>query len=406
MKRSVRLGASVIGVVLFASTAAACAGGGDTTGAGGTSATSAAPPPPAIVSPDRLDAGPYPKVPRPPLGQAGDPGLGATVDAQQMAAYVVGPWAVDDTLITPYLRTFYVINAPSVLQQLGPEEIAKAAGEQHLIDGFASAREVTDKASMVNAVLRFPDPASATAASTAMADASAKRAVQGITPTVTAIPGHPQTLASTYPFTARATNQTRSTIRAFTAHGPYVFMQFVQTSDGVDAAATLVAKTVDAQGPLIDQFKAADPNALANVPLDPTGLMAKTIPTTTDTGPANNAVYPPRGAQHFQSNPIASAKLFEANGVTEVAIGLTNVYQTKDATAAKSVTEAFNAEVSTDGTTAAAGVPGLPDSHCLAYPKQFYCVAPAGEYAIEVRGAKLVDVQQQVAAQYIMLTAK
>jgi len=32
-------------------------------------------------------------------------------------------------------------------------------------------------------------------------------------------------------------------------------MQFVQTIDGVEHAAALVAKAIDAQGPSIDQFR-------------------------------------------------------------------------------------------------------------------------------------------------------
>jgi hypothetical protein len=41
----------------------------------------------------------------------------------------------------------------------------------------------------------------------------------------------------------------------------------------------------------------------------------------------------------------------------------------------------------------------------MGFPKGFYCVAPAGRYAIEARGEQLRDVQQQVAAQYVILTA-
>jgi hypothetical protein len=403
MRLGVRFGALVAGALVVV----ACGNTGHTNGtspAPGTATTTSVPPP-AIVSPSLLHAGTYPTAPRPPLGTAGDPATGAVVDAQYMADFVVGPWDVDENLITPYLDSYYVLNAPNALLQLGPEAIAAAAGRHGFVDGFASAREEVDKSAMVNAVLRFADPAEAAAAITEMGDAVAKQPIQGATPTRASIPGHPDSVAFTYPFTPHGSDRTRTTVRSFTVHGPYVLMQLVQSVDGLDRATALVGKAIDAQGPSIDQFKAADPSALAAVPLDLTGLLAKTLPAP-GTTTAKNAVYGTRGAMHFQSNPVASATLFKDTGVTEVAMGRTNVYQAKDARAAVTVTNSFGQEISAEGTKAADPVPALPDSRCLAFPKGFYCVAPAGRYAIEARSAQLADVQQQVAAQYVILTTR
>jgi hypothetical protein len=296
-----------------------------------------------------------------------------------------------------------VINTPNVLQQLGPEGIATAAGRAGMINGFASARQTLDKAAMMNAVLRFPDPAAAAAASTAMGDAAVKQPIKGITPTVVAIPGHPDAVASTYPFTPSGSDQARATVRSFTPHGPYVFMHFVQSVDGLDRATALVTKAIDAQGPVIDEFTPA--GDLAAVPLDPTGLLARTLPAAV-AETAKNSVYATRGAEHFQSNPVASATLFSDTGTTAVAMGGTNVYQTKDEGSALMITNAFSQEMSSDGMATADTVGALPDSHCYALPKAFYCVAPAGRFAIEARSEQLSDVHQQLAAQYVMLTAK
>ncbi|MBJ7336959.1 hypothetical protein [Mycolicibacterium sp.] len=364
--------------------------------------TSTAPPRP-VVSPALLDAGSYPTTPRPPLGVSGNPGAGAVSDAQHMADFVLGPWEVDEKLVGTYLSSYYVIASANVLQQLGPEGIAAAAGQHGLINGFASAREEPERTSLVNAVLRFPDPAAAVAASAAMGDAAVKQSVKGITPTVVSIPGHPDAVASTYPFTPHGSDQARATVRSFTPHGPYVLMQFAQTVDGLDRATSLVAKAIDAQGPLIDRFQPA--GDLSAVPLDPTGLLVRTLPAAV-AETAKNAVYATRGAEHFQSNPIASATLFKDTGTTEVAMGSANVYQTKDEGAALMITNAFNQEISSQGFAPADTVAALPDSHCYTLPQAFYCVAPAGRYAIEARSQQLADVHQQLAAQYVMLTAK
>jgi hypothetical protein len=402
MRRSVKFGALVAGVLLVA----ACGNSTEAAGGGSGSATATAttPAPPAIVGRDRLDVGSYSTTPRPPLGAAGNPSSGAVADAQQMADFVVGPWDVDPSLVTPYLNSYFVLNAPNALQQLGPASIAEAAGRHGFVDGFASARQASGKGAMVNAVLRFADPAAAAGAATDMNDAAAELPIQGNLPTRAAIPGHPDAVASTYPFTPHGTDRTFATIRSFTAHGPYVLMQFVQSIDGFDPAAAMTAKALDLQGAAIDQFKAASPDALAAVPLDPSGLLSRTIPDT-GASTAKNAVYGTRGAMHFQGNPIDSATLFKDNGVTEVAMAKTNVYQAKDASAAVAVTRSFGQEISAEGTKAAGPVPALPDSRCQAFPKGFYCVAPAGRYAIEAKGDQLLDAQQLVAAQYVMLTA-
>jgi hypothetical protein len=384
---------------------AACGGGdaghGSSATAKESAITSSAKPKP-VVSPSLLDVGTYPTKPRPPLGVSGSPSVGAVADAEHLADFVIGPWEVDDKLIDTYLSSFYLIGTPDVLAELGPQSVAAAAGEHGLVNGFASARQDHDKTAMVNAVMRFPDPATASAAATAMGDASAKQAIMGATPTVVPIPGHPEAVAATYPFTPHGSNQVKATVRSFAAHGPYVFMQFVQSGDGVDRATALVAKAIDAQAPVIDQFTpAAD---LAAVPLDPTGLLVKTLPTASGQN-AKNGVYAARGAEHFQSDPPASATLFKDTGTTEVAIGATNVYQTKDEGSALMVTNAFDKEVSGDGPKPADAVAALPDSHCYQLPKAFYCVVPAGRYAIEAVGPTLDDTHHQLSAQYVLLTA-
>ena len=404
MRRSSTFGAVGVAVAgLLITTACGTGTGANGTGAAATTPTTSTAPPRPVVSPALLDVGRYPTTPRRPLGTAGNPATGAVSDAQHLADFVIGPWEADESLIGTYLNSYYVIDTPTVLQQLGPPGIATAAAQQRMINGFASARQDPDKTAMMNAVLRFPDPAAAAAASRAMGDAAVGQSIKGIMPTVVAIPGHPDAVASTYPFTPNGSDTARATVRSFTPHGPYVFMQFVQSTAGLDRATALVGKAIDTQGPVIDGFTPA--GDFATVPLDPTGLLARTLPAVV-AETAKNAVYATRGAEHFQSNPVGSKRLFSDTGTTEVAMGNTNVYQAKDEGSAVLITNAFSDEISSSGMAPADTVAALPDSHCYALPKAFYCVAPAGRYAIEARSEQLADVHQQLSAQYVMLTAK
>ena len=354
------------------------------------------------VSPEKLNAGRFSTKPLAPLGKAGSPERGATIEAQRMADHVVGPWEVDEALIDPYLDTYYVMNSPAPLTSLGPEAVAQVAAKHRMVNGFGSARRTAEKANLLNVVLRFPDDAAAATASGEMNDAASAGPIAGQQPEPLPIAGHDGTAASTYSFKERAT------VRAFTAHGPFVFMQFAQSSAGRDAVVEMIAKAIDLQTPLIDGFTPTNVDSLADVEVDPTGLLAKTLPVPgEEASPIKNAVYGPRGASHFQSNPVGSTTLFDDTGVTAVAMAGANIYEARDNPTARFITNAFNGEVTKmEGTTAAAPVPEIPDSHCTAFPQTFYCVAPANNYAIEIRGQKFEDVQQQVAAQYIILTAK
>lgn len=404
LRRLSKVGALAVSVAVFA----ACASPDD-------SATPESPGAPAanvptttvapIVSPSQLNAGAYPTAPRPPLGNAGDPRRGAITDAQNLADAVVGPWEVDEALITPYLGTYYLLDTSAALTQFAPEGVAQQAEGRGFVNGFASARQATDKTVMINAVFRFPDAAAADIAAREMNTSTAAQAIRGATPTPAVIGGHPEAAASTYPFTSQDSDQQWTVVRSFAPHGPFVFMQLVQSVDGLDAATALVQKVIDEQGPRVDGFQAAPADALAEVPLDPTGLLARTLPVTGNAAPTKNAVYTRRGAVHFQSNPIASKTLFTDTGVTAVAMAQTNVYEAKSPGLASMVVGSFSKEVTAQGATAAEPVPGLPDSHCSARGKGFYCVAAAGRYAVEVNAESLPEAHQQLSAQYILLTA-
>jgi hypothetical protein len=399
VRRAARTGAVLAAALMIA----AC---GATTDDAASSTTQPTPAPAPIVSPDALDVGDYPTAPRPALGVAGSAPAGIVADAQHMADFVVGAWDVDPAMVAPYLSSTYLVTAPSAIEQLGPTQIAAAAERHRMVGGFVSARQAPDKSILVNGVLRFPDPSAATAAAGEMNEAGAQQPIQGATPAPTAIPRNPDAAASTYPFTPHGTDRAWTAIRSFTPHGPYVLMQVAQSIDGLEPAANMVAKALDLQLPLIDQFTPTPIDALADVPLDPTGLLVRTIPAEVGAAPATkNAAYNARGAVHFQSNPVGSTTLFEDAGVTVVAMGETNVYQAKDAPSATLVANSFGKEVSVDGVTAADPVPALPGSRCLQFPQGFYCVASADRYAIEVQADQLRDAHQQVAAQYVMLTA-
>jgi hypothetical protein len=365
-------------------------------------------PPPGSVDIALLDVGNYPTRPSAPLGTAGTPEIGNIVEGQRMANYVTGPWEVDPSLIGSYADSAVVLKNAGALDFILPEALAAVGFRHNFVAGFYTARDATDGKMLRNAVLRFPDPPAAAAAATEFGATAATEAV--LTPPVTPapIPGHPE--AASFSHTAeRDQNVGLTVVRAFTARGPYVLVQTAEATDGLETAAGLIAKTLDLQGQLIDQFNPTDPAKLAELPIDPTGLLARTLPINIDDASVTQrTVYEPRGALQLQTDPVRSAALFDKTGMIRQSNAATTVYEARDAQGAQGIADGFFAEVSATGTPVDP-VKQLPNSRCLDVSQgsvaAFYCLATADRYAIEAQSAQLRDAQQKTAAQYAMLMA-
>jgi hypothetical protein len=329
-----------------------------------------------------------------------------------MAEHVVGPWEVDPALTQGVLPTTIYKDA-AALQMLLPEKIAVAADKHNFVTGFSSARRTEpDRVSLVNAVLRFDNPESAVAAATEFADLAAQPDIADYLPTAqpATVPDHPGTRASTYDTTPPGSTTPETSVNAYTAHGPFVLVQSADSPDGVGPAADMVAKTLDQQIPAIDKFEPTAVSELANLAVDDSGLLARTIPATGDNVPVGkNLVYGPHAALHFQISPQTSAKLFAETGMDLQARGKASVYRVRDNEAAAKMLEQFAAESQTSGDKPVASVPNLPDSRCMQHDDPLgsgvVCFAVADRYVIEGSSAQLTDAHQQTAAQYTMLMA-
>lgn len=357
----------------------------------------------AGVDASQLDVGPFPTEPRQALGVTGDPMRGVVAEAQRMANNVVGPWEVDPAVTVWFGFGAMALPTAESLTSVGPGDLAAAAGRHNFVNGFASARAEEGKKRLVNAVLRFADDGSATAAATDLGETAMKQ--QGLDGPAQKlpIPNHPEAQANSYTMLDRDGGRWTAA-RSYTAHGSYVLMQLAQSTEGVDGAAALVARSIEVQKPEIDKFRATAPSEFGDISLDPTGLLARTIPADTqDESAITNTTYERRGALHFQNDPTRTAKLFSDTGTDVVAMAKTNVYETQDADGAKGVVNGFSAELE-PMSQPANPVKNLPDSRCLHLAAgPFYCLAPADRYAIEVNADSLLEAQQLVAAQYVML---
>jgi hypothetical protein len=398
---------------------------GCTTSVDGSAVKTAGGPPAGTVDVALLDPGNYSTKPVAPMGVAGNPGKGSLLDAQRMADFVIGPWEVDPTLVTKNPFGFSGGAMPlqsDALEVVMVPDAAQAGYRHQFLNGYASYREAKGQKKLFNVLLRMADPESASAAAREMAKATLDKPVELVPPVTKSampIPGHPEANAVSQSFFDSAEERVNwNVVDSFAAHGPYVLMQRASVTSpslnppdvaaGLAAAAGLVAKTIDLQGPRIDGFTPTDPAQFVNLPRDPSGLLAKALPVPKGSANVNNnATWGAHAMLHYQDEPLVSAKVFGDAGVDVAVVGVGWVYQARDPAGAGIVADDANRLLASGGATPVDPVPNLPDSRCFKYSDGgFVCVATAGRYEFEESDFQLNDVYQRTAAQYTLLAAK
>lgn len=377
---------------------------------------------PAAVNPAALNTGSYPITPQPPLGNASTYDVGRLIEGRRMASYVVGPWQVDPSLTRAEATgASVIINRDRLGLVLWPPMMARTP-LLPLIVGFVAERKAADTkdpTSLRNVVVRYADPAAAAAVAAGMATGALTMPVDtGVStepiPTEpirpVPIPGHADVNGAL--LTRHDGTQVIQELVVASAHGPYVLVQDVQTVQDPDRAAALAGETLDLQGPLIDKFQPTDPGQFLTLPLDPTGLVARTLPIKpAQATTMSNAAYDPAAALQLEDDPIEAASALTEASADVVSVGQTTVYQTKDPDSARRLAQLLGDETAkSPGAAAVPAVPGLPQSRCIRIDdsglvSRHWCITTVGRYAFKAAARQLDNSQQALAAQYRILTS-
>ncbi|MGH3556561.1 MAG: DUF7373 family lipoprotein [Mycobacterium sp.] len=375
--------------------------------------------PAATVDPGALKPGSYPTGPLPPLGNAESEEAGRLVEGRRMANYVVGPWQAEPGMTDSRRTGAIVIGQENQLGAILWPEVGGRSWPQPFIVAFSSERRRADPKGptvLRNAVLRYAtaDAAAAAAQSMASAALTAPAVVNPVSPIAAEpvrsvpIPGHADLTGALA--TRRDGDRTVQELTVISAHGPYVLVQVAQSQDP-DRDAVLTGRLLDLQAPLIDGFQPTDPSQLADVPLDPTGLMARTLPLKQGQGDSmSNATYDPAGALHLEDNPSQAAQAFTATGVDVVSISQTTVYRAGDPDGARRLAQSLgDATAQRPASQPAAAVPGLPASRCVRIDGEgglvprYSCIAAVDRFAFKAVAREENNAHQQMAAQYLIV---
>jgi hypothetical protein len=377
--------------------------------------------PAPTVNPGRLDTGSYATKPSGPVGVAITEEAGRDAEGRRMADVVVGPWQVDPTLTSmagggPALMTKFT----ALTAVLYPSTLYRVQADS-FVAGFSSERSAADPkvaTKLRNAVLRFPDPDTATNVARGWTEGQLTMLVRqdSIDPIPSepirpiAIPGHPEVMGTLLAFLDGA--QTVRQVTLISAHGPFVLVQTARAADGPEHAAALAGRALDLQLPALDRFQPTAIADMAALPLDPTGLVARTLPVKSDPNAMVNATYAPPGYLHLADDPIRTDRALADGGVDVVSAGLTTVFQARDHSAAETLATGFaDAAAQQPNSQQGAPVPGLPESRCVsiggavgAQPR-YHCFASVDRFAFTSESKQPAIAQQQIAAQFKMLTA-
>lgn len=378
-----------------------------------------------------MDTGPYDTASSRPFGAAGDNLDGANLlEAQRMAEFVVGPWEVDAELTRmPGAVGLGMIGPVPSIKLMRDNEVLKndliAVAEKHrFMNGFSTIRlspeQTGQSRGLHNLVLRFPDPGAAEAAAAEMAGVESARPDQPPAEPI-AVNSTPEARAVTYTLEDGLTK-----VVSFTAHGPYLLYQEGQTSEAFlgKSAVNLVDGALIVQKRRIDEFSPTPPDAMRDLPLDPSGqLLARTLAAPDGGAPFIIGVWNSRAWLHFELDPLQANSLFNTAGVDIVGQRLSTVYQAANADGALRLAKGLDEQIENlPSVREVDGVPGLPGAACFQRTEgglpgtspstwqrvvwQYKCVATVDRYAYTAFSADPKLVRQQMAAQYRILAGQ
>ncbi|OKH84149.1 hypothetical protein EB75_06610 [Mycobacterium sp. ST-F2] len=381
----------------------------------------------------QLRTGNYQIKPSTPFFSAGpNPSTQSIVESTRLAEFVVGPWEVDSSVTTLVPLGTHSADAMSVDLVLGLSDapvMRSIARAHNLVAGFGSRRTSGQRdpaLDVQNTVLIFPDEGQAAAA-------AAEFAAQ-IGPVVAAgAPTFPVDVSGTgnpTPGAAGIDLGKVGAVAAFTARGRYVFFQGVfakpsETLRATERARFLASSLLSRQESLIKGFAPTDPAKLADLPKDPSDdqLLSKTLTTPDQQQGFMIGTWRPRAWLHFEADPVTASTQFDRAGIQWVTQRWGRVYQAPNADSAAQFLDFMTASMMGDSDVQMAGpVPGFPGARCFWHMNDYAppdasvtlrienwhhsCVARTGKFVFQVFADDETDVDQQISAQYRVLSGK
>lgn len=365
-----------------------------------------------------LDFGNYQTEPR-VVGNAKSLTQARAWEAQRLADYVAVPFEVDPAYVRDARFDSFVPSTQIVLNRKGLgglivndtfDEVAEdlVAG---WLNSWATALDAENKSRKLHlSVLMFPDAKTAESVGPTLEHDDFTFNAENVKVPITK---YPKTFAHWRPSV--------SSIGSWTVHDRYViFMKIDDETRAPDLPwlTSQVEKTLEVQIPLLDKFVPTPSDKLEHVPLDPTGLLGRTLPS--DPGAPIRAqpdgYSTGRGALSLFAEPSPDVLAdFAEHQIDLITFGEAVIFRSTTAAGANGMYQ--EAIAPADDKQEVETPEKLPvpvkcfantykDSEGQVKPVDHICYLQVDRYAVQVRNKNLQDLHQQTTAQYILLAAR
>ncbi|MCZ4521186.1 hypothetical protein O4220_21955 [Rhodococcus ruber] len=369
-------------------------------------------------APTDLDTADYRTWPQAEYATVRDEQQGYVIEAQRLAEYVVLPSNIDPSLVNG--AALGVLQSPDATDLILPPEAVPVLSNAGMLSGFATGRTsdtpvgAEGEANALRiSVLRFPDSGAAIAAADGVhqvmlteAPPAESGGAARAAATETAIDVLPETAASISPDAEGPGVR----VDTFTARGDFLIYVSGYSGTGDEQwIAPTVARTVDEQGRLLDEFPETPMGQFTTLPIDVDNVLILTLPA--EQRSVNQlSVYGTRGLKHFTEGGDID-DVIDETGTDRIAIDDSMVFRSADESGAEKLYQAMNDSDLADGVyEESAPAPGVPGSMCMtkesATKTSLRCRVHVGRYTamVETTDDEL-GVHQKTAAQYLILSA-
>nr|WP_246598004.1 hypothetical protein [Nocardia tengchongensis] len=275
------------------------------------------------------------------------------------------------------------------------------------VDTWCTGAETEEKHRRLSiAVLELPDPDRAAAVSPTLEhdDSTYNNGNQPVS-----LPKYPASKAHWRP--------TVASIGSWTVHDRYVvYIKIVDELAAAPDLADLTGRTermLDVALPLLDKFQPTPADKFEHIPLDPDGILGRTLPTNPELPlrPDPDGVYTGRGA--LQSLDSADLDFLTIGDVDLIGYGDALVFHSRTGRAARALWDKWNpAQNSPDKNRSIDPPPGFPgDVGCFADlangQVMFHqCTFHVDKYNVQVGARNVAELYQKTAAEYVLVTSR
>ncbi|WP_063039104.1 DUF7373 family lipoprotein [Nocardia pseudovaccinii] len=362
----------------------------------------------------KLDVGNYQTKPR-TIGNAKSDKQARAREAQRLADYVALPYEADPSYIEDVwsIRSHIVLNRKTLGNLVINDTFDEVAKDLTAgwVNAWSTGGAPEDKRRTLNvAVLMFPDAQTATTVGPMLEhdDFTYNRDNQPVP-----ITKHANTTAHWRPDI--------SSIGSWTVHDRYViFIKVVDDTSAPDlpALTSQVERMLDMQVPLLDKFHPTPANELSHIPLDPPGLLGRTIPSNPEQPLRGepDGLYEGRGMLTLLNSKPTTMGTLEKGEVDLVSFGDAAVFRSKTAKGAEALWQEWQPSKNLaankkmveapsglgENTECYADLVGSGDKQTVSMN---ICVFQVDRYTVQAFGKQLQDLHQKVSAQYALLTS-